>query len=197
MLDLRGGHNAAFGGYASAAVQTLLCIYQDLSIKGGAQYSTIGKTSLGLRPEYAFATDWGYISAEALIDYTNLSSVNSLSIGAGTHMSGKWIDFRLGYYYHLFGGKGGSIVEPFNVYYELAANLLPMQEDWDLQLIITNCDLFELERHFQPSFIAQGLHYLHNGLGLSMGIGCKPAGMFNMSADNYQSYLKLGVLYRW
>jgi hypothetical protein len=72
-----------------------------------------------------------------------------------------------------------------------------MMETWGLELIITNNERFELERHYQPSFIAQGSYELNDSLGLRMGIGCKPAGMFHLSADYYQSFLNLGVFYRW
>ena len=54
-----------------------------------------------------------------------------------------------------------------------------------------------LERHYQPSFIALCSYDLNDYLGLSMGVGCKPAGMFNLSADYYQSFLNLGVCYSW
>ena len=68
---------------------------------------------------------------------------------------------------------------------------------WDLFLSITNNELFELERHFQPSFIAECFYYPTQKIGVPFGLGCKPAGMFNMSADYYQSYLKTGLCYRW
>ena len=66
-----------------------------------------------------------------------------------------------------------------------------------MQLAITNCETFELERHYQPSFLAECRYYPGAKLGVTMSLGCKPAGMFNMSADYYQSFLKIGVCYRW
>ena len=97
----------------------------------------------------------------------------------------------------MYGHVGESIKEPFNLYYELLINLLTMVEAWDLQLAITNSEIFELERHYQPTFLAQCRYDLNERLGLSMGIGCKPAGMFHLSADYYQSFLNLGVCYKW
>ena len=63
--------------------------------------------------------------------------------------------------------------------------------------MITNCEIFELERHFQPTFIAEGTYCFKDHLGISLGIGCKPAGMFNMSADYYESFMNFGFSYRW
>jgi hypothetical protein len=117
--------------------------------------------------------------------------------GAGAGISGKWVSGRLGYYYHSFGGTRGHINEPFNIYYELSASLLPMMDKWDLKVTVTNCEIFELERHYQPSFSASCSYFPRQDIGVHMGIGCKPSGMFHLSADYYESYLKIGLCYRW
>lgn len=197
MLGVRAGHNVAFGGFAALSLETNLTFGQCFNIRGGAQYSTIGKTTLEARLSYVYNFSRGSLSVEALINYARLSSTNNLAAGAGIAFSSKWVGGNAGYYYRVYGGAGGRVVEPFNIYYELYANLLPMIDNWDLQLVITNNEIFELERHFQPSFIAQCRYYLGEHVGFSLGVGCKPAGMFNMSADYYQSYIKLGVCYRW
>ena len=196
-VGLRGGHNAAFGGFAALSVEGSHTFGERFLISGGAQYATYGRTAVETRPAYLWNYKWGTISTEALLSYTNLTSVNNLVVGAGADIYGRWIGFKLGYYYRLYGHRGNSICEPFNIYYELRANLLPKIERWDLQLAITNNETFEIERHFQPSFIAQCRYFPQQRLGLSLGIGCKPAGMFNMSADYYQSFIKLGVCYKW
>lgn len=196
-LGLRAGHNAAFGGYAAVSVEAKQQLAESFAIQGGAQYSSIGKATAEARPSYFHDFCWGRISAEVLIAYTRMASVNSYAAGAGAVISGIWVSGKLGYYYHSFGGKGGHINEPFNIYYELSANLLPMIDEWDLKLTITNCEIFELERHYQPSFSASCSYFPRHDIGVHLGIGCKPSGMFHLSADYYESYLKLGVCYRW
>ena len=197
MARLQAGHNAAFGGFAALSLESVMSFCEKMSVCGGVQYNTIGKTAVEIRPAYHVNLDWGKLSAEALATYTNLTQVNCLSVGAGACVDSKSISGRLGYYYRLFGGGGSTITEPFNIYYELRAHFLKKLENWNLDLVITNCEIFELERHFQPSFIAEGWYYPKSNVGITLGIGCKPAGMFNMSADYYQSYLKTGVCYRW
>lgn len=197
MMELRAGHNAVFGGFAAVSIITDKTFCGDFSVRGGVQYNTIGKTTLEACPAYNMSFEWGRLSAEAILEYSNLSSINNFAIGAGASLDSRSLSARLGYYYRLYCGKGGEIKEPFNVYYELRAHLLKKVINWNLDLVITNCGIFELERHFQPSFIAEGRFYPTSKLGISFGIGCKPSGMFNMSADYYQSYLKTGVCYRW
>jgi hypothetical protein len=196
MLGLRAGHNASFGYFTAASIQSRLN-FNNINLETGIQYNTIGKTAIEVRPAYFKQFNWGRLSAEAIIAYTHLKSVGSISAGAGVGITGRWIGGKLGYYYRMYGSKGSNIQEPFNIYYEFCANLLPMIEEWDLQLFITNSELFELERHYQPSFIAKCQFHLMPGLGLSLGLGCKPSGMFNLSADYYQAFLNLGICYRW
>lgn len=197
MMELRAGDNAAFGGFAAASITANRTFCGDFSVRGGMQYNTIGKTALEASPAYNLPFEWGKLAVEAMLSYNNLSSINSFAIGAGARLDSRSLGARLGYYYRLYCGGGDKIKEPFNVFYELRVHLLKKIVDWNLDLVITNCEVFELERHFQPSFIAEGTFYPMSKLGISFGIGCKPSGMFNMSADYYQSYLKTGVCYRW
>ena len=197
MLKLRAGHNVSFGGFAAFSLETLQNLGNNFQLGGGLQYNTIGRTALEARPAWFIDFDWGRISAETLLVYRNLTSVNSFAAGAGAEISGRWLAARIGYYYHLYGHRGESIKEPFNIYYELRVNLLPMLEAWDLHLAFTNSEIFELERHYQPTFMAQCCYDLNGCLALSMGAGYKPAGMFHLSADYYQSFLNLGICYRW
>lgn len=196
-VGLRAGHNAALGGFAAVSLETVQTFRSNFSINAGVQYNTIGKTTLEARPAYNIPFEWGKLSVEPMATFTNLGSTNSFTAGAGAAVASKGISARLGYYYRLYFGHGSKITEPFNIYYELRAHFLKKVDNWNLDLVITNCEAFELERHYQPSFIAEGCYYPAQKLGISFGIGCKPAGMFNMSADYYQSYIKTGVCYKW
>lgn len=196
-MRVRAGHNVVLGSFTAVSLETHQLLNDNFKIQGGVQYNTIDKTTLEARPAYFRDYSWGKLSTEVLLTYANITSVNSFAAGAGVVLSGRWIEGKLGYYYRMFGGKGSSINEPFNIYYEFCANLLPMIEDWNLKMVITNNEIFELERHYQPTFIAQCSYYPLQYLGISLGIGCKPSGMFNMSADYYQSHVNLGICYRW
>ena len=196
-VGLRAGHNAAFGGFAALSVETAQSFCRNFSVEGGIQYNTIGKTTVEALPAYHMPFGWGRLSVESVLAYTNLSSVNSFAAGAGAAVDSRGVSAKFGYYYRFYGGKGDKITEPFNIYYELRVHCLKKLEKWKLDLVLTTCGMFELERHYQPSFIAEGCFYPSSRLGITFGIGCKPSGMFNMSADYYQSYLNTGVCYRW
>lgn len=197
IAGLRAGHNAVFGGFAAAAIETAQTLFNDFSLNGGIQYNTIGKTSLEIRPAYEWQFDWGKLRAEALATYSHLISISNFAAGAGTHFDFNCITARIGYYYRLYGGQSSKISEPFNVYYEFCVHFLRKLEKWLLDLKITNCEIFELERHYQPSYIAETAYFPTSKMGICIGIGCKPSGPFNMSADYYQSFIKTGICYRW
>ena len=172
------------------------------TIKQATDYALIvgapgaGKTSILLRSiveEHYHHTPSNIL----LMAYTNLASVNSFAAGAGAIYDYGRISAKLGYYYRVYGGHGSRITEPFNIYYELSVHLLQQIENWDIDLTLTNNETFELERHYQPSFIAECFHFPTSKLGIAFGIGCKPAGMFNLSADYYQSFIKTGICFRW
>lgn len=196
-LGLRAGHNAAFGGFAAVSLETLQTFCGNFSVNGGLQYNTIGKTALEARPAYRIPFKCGDFYVEALVSYSNLSSMNSFAAGAGAKLDFRFVSGRLGYFYRSYFGHGGRIEEPFNIYYDFRAHFLRKVENWNLDLVVTNCEMFDLERHYQPTFIAEGSFFPTSNLGISFGVGCKPSGMFHLSAGYYQSYIKTGVCYRW
>lgn len=197
MLGLRSGHNAVFGNFSAVALQTQQIFSNDFLLDAGVQYNTIGKIAVEARPLYDIHFHWGKLQSEAMIAYSNFSSINSLAIGAGAKAYFGRLSAKLGYYYHLYGNKSGKISEPFNIYYEFCVDIFHKIEKWALDLILTNCEPFELERHYQPSFIAECYHDFCKNLCLSLGVGYKPSGTFNISADYYQSFIKTGLCYRW
>lgn len=197
LLGIRAGHSAPFGGFAAASLEAEHSLERYFSITGGALYSTIGKAAVELRPSYFHDFECGRLSAEILLHSTNLSSFTNLAIGSGIGFKGKWVDIKLGYYYRMYGNNNGWLKEPLNIYYEFGVNCLPKSEKWDLRLSVSNNEILELERHYQPSYIIQGWYYPGDRIGITLGLNYKPAGTFHLSVDYYQFHSKVGICYRW
>ena len=196
-LGVRAGHNNVFGAFAAFSLETEQTFCEDFSLRGGLQYNTIGRTALEAHPAYNIQFVWGNLSVEALVEYNNLNSINNFSAGAGACVDFKGVSARLGYYYRLYGGMGSRLTEPFNIYYEFRAHFLRKIERWNLDLAILNCEMFELERHYQPTYLLECMYSFGHHSSVLFGIGYKPAGTFNISADYYQSFIKTGICYRW
>lgn len=196
-VEARAGHNTVFGGFVAPSIEAEYSLQDYFAISGGVQYNSIGKTAIEARPSYFHDLKWGRISAEALLHYSYMSALNNHAAGAGIGLKSKWIDAKLGYYYRLYGANGYKITEPFNLYYHGTVHCLAIAQKWDLDLTITNCETFEVERHYQPSFIVQGWYYPKEFLGITLGATYKPSGIFHISTDYYQFYTKAGICYRW
>ena len=78
-IGLRAGHYAVFGNFTAVSLGTTQALFDDFSISGGIQYNTIGKTALEARPAYSIDFDWGCLSTEVLMVYTNLTSINNFA----------------------------------------------------------------------------------------------------------------------
>ena len=115
MIDLRAGHNAVLGSFTAFALQTQQIFGDDSRLDTGVQYNTLGKIALEARQSYDIHFDWGELLPETIVTYSNLSSINSLSIGAGAKAYFGRLSAKLGYYYRLYGNKSGKISEPFTI----------------------------------------------------------------------------------
>lgn len=196
-LGVRGGTNAAFGGYGALSLEGGYDFANNVALRGGVMWSTIGRTAVELRPAYSCELDWGVVSAQALVHYTNQANINNFAVGAGVGWSSDIFFCNLGYYYRTFGGVGGRINEPFNLFYEVGVRMLRNVEHWDLQVALTNSEMFELERHYAPSLVAQCRWSVGESLDVLFGFNYKPSGTFHMSSDFYQLQFKTGLCYRW
>ena len=104
-VGLRVGHNVPFGWFEAASLETNHTFGEGFSINGGVQYSTMERIAIEARPTYTMHFPWGRLSAEVLMTYTQLSSINNMAVGGGA-----WVDYgrmnvTLGYYYRLYGGE--------------------------------------------------------------------------------------------
>ena len=196
-LGVKGGNSALFGSFAAISVEADCEVVEDFSLRGGAQYNTIGRTAAEIRPSYHHDFKFGRLSGEVLFNYTNQNRMNHYAIGCGISLDIPYLWVTLGYYHRTISLGRDKVNEPFNIYYELSVRCLPKIEQWDLNIIITNSEIFELERHYQPSFALEGWWYPLEKLGVQLGVNYKPAGMFNISSDYYQIYGNVGVCYRW
>lgn len=196
-LNLKGGNNATFGYYGALSIEGHHSMKDYFSVKGGIQCNTVGDFAAEARPAYFHDFAKGRLQIEALLHYAPSSSIHNYALGAGVGFAARYINVNLGYYYRGIASDGDSFCEPFNIYYEFGVSCLPSIPDWDLMVSITNSRLLELERHFQPSFTIDGWWYPSEKSGITLGVSCKPAGMFNITSDYYQLYINVGACYRW
>lgn len=197
MLGIKRGNNAILGSFTAASVEAKYEHKDHFAIVGGAQSNTVGRVSAAVRPQYFHDFYFGRLYGEVMFEYSHQSRTDNYVIGCGTTLDARNLWVTIGYYHRTLTFDKDRICEPFNIYYELGVRCLPKLEQWDLNILFTNSKMFELERHYQPSFVIEGLWYPIEKLGIQAGVTYKPAGMFHISSDYYQFYANVGLCFKW
>ena len=71
------------------------------------------------RPSYHIIFDWGKLSAEALLAYTYLSSINNFAFGADLGLEFGHIKAKFGYYYRMYGIKRRFLMTPVSIFSQI------------------------------------------------------------------------------
>lgn len=196
-MGARGGNNATFGNFGALSLVAQHQFGGNTTLCGGIMQTSYNRFSAEVRPSYAIELPFGRLHFEALLHYTAQSSHHNYAIGGGVGVHFRHLWATLGYYHRTLRSGGERLTEPFNLYYEFGASLLPSVQGWDLTAIFSNAHLFDLERHYLPSLAIDGWWYPSEKVGVRLGACYKPTGIFHISTDYYQLYTNLGVCYRW
>ena len=197
VLGIKGGNYSLFGSFGAISVEAKYSAKNYFAVRGGVQYNSIGRTATEIRPQYFHDFNFGRLSGEVLFNYAYQSRMNSYVVGFGANLDIPYIWTTIGYYHRTLTMSSDKIAEPFNIYYEFGVRCLPKQKQWDLNLLLSNCRIFELERHYQPTWAAECWWYPNNKCGVQVGVNYKPAGIFNISSEYYSIYANIGVCYKW
>ena len=196
-LSIEGGNNAVYGNYAAVSMGVCANPCKKFSLKGGLQYDFSSGFVVEARPAYYHDFSKVRLSVEALLHYMPRDIIHNIAVGGGVGVKARYIWAMLGYYHRSIASSLGCFYEPFNMYYELGVNVLPAVEFCDLMFSVSNSRIFDLERHYQPTFAVDCLFYPFSKWGVLLGCCYKPAGIFNITSDYYQFYANLGVCFKW
>ena len=196
-LSFKAGNNAVAGYFSAISLDVNSAPCKNFSLTGGLQYNFSSGFVAEARPAFYYDFPKMRLSVEALLHYLPQSNIHNVSVGGGFGIRARYFWAKLGYYHRSMVSDGSSLYEPFNVYYEFGVNILPSVAMCDLMVSITNNRIFDLERHYQPSFVLDCMFYPFDKWGIVLGCSYKPAGMFNISSDYFQFYANLGVCYKW
>lgn len=193
----RAAHNTTFGGYVATSLTFEHTTSGPWAVMAGGQYSSFGKAVAEVRPSWSYDTKVGILSVEALGHCAAQGRGKNMALGLGVGLRGGSAWAQVGYYARHISLGGSSIAEPFNLYYNLGVELLRGVEEWELSLALTNSLPYELERHYQPSLVVAAKWHLNTLWALTFDATYKPTGMFHISSGYYQSYVNLGICYKW
>lgn len=88
-----------------------------------------------------------------------------------------------------------ALCEPFNLIYSIKGILCNPDSRWNAWASVSNVDVFQMERMWQPIISAGGWYNLTDRLSLRMDVVCKPTGMFHLNAEFYSLSARAGVTF--
>ena len=89
------------------------------------------------------------------------------------------------------------IVEPFNLCYRIEAFVRPQTSPWNISLCISNMTDYQIERLWQPIFMAGGWYSIDEHWQVNLSALCKPTGMFHLNAKYYAAEVRAGFAYNF
>ena len=90
-----------------------------------------------------------------------------------------------------------AMCEPFNLLYSIKGLLRNDSSPWNAWLALSNVDIFQFERMWQPIISAGGFYDLNERITLRMEAVYKAAGMFHLNAEFYSISARAGVSIRF
>ncbi len=196
-VGMRGGNNATFGNFTTLSLEAHHNFENNLAVGGGIQGYTFDRFSAELRPSYALKLESATLNFGLLLHYTSQSSTHNYALGGGVGLTTKHFFATAGYYHRTLRSGTSSLIEPFNLYYELGVSCLPNIREWDLSVSLTNSRMFDLDRHYLPALVVDSWWHPSDKASVTLGVCYKPTGVFHISSDYYQLYANIGLCYRW
>lgn len=197
-LEARWGDNVHFGQWGSAALTVRHALPRHFQVRGGVGYASWPAAAADLRPSWFMDFDFGRLKLEPMISWLHQSGTDNLCAGLGTGLDLRYGWILLGCYHRtIFAPDSQKLTEPLNLLYEFGGRFPIPDSRWALIASVTNSNLLYVERAYQPTFSLKGLWHPTAGIGMWIAAECKPAGIFNISENYYQSALNFGIEYTW
>ena len=89
-----------------------------------------------------------------------------------------------------------ALCEPFNLIYCIKGILCKADSPWNAWASVSNVDIYQMERMWQPIISAGGWYDLTGRLSLRLDVVCKPTGMFHLNAEFYSLCARAGVTFK-
>lgn len=201
------GYNYTWGHYGSLAVIGNFRINTYFDLEAGIHTATSNVHAINTKAIVHFPLKVGDLTLENRYLYRLFLRTNTNDLAAALSVGYSIHHFKvgLGVYAHVFGTINfpkhteniPSLVEPFNLIYNIEGQLFKQDHNWNLALSVSNHDNFQIERMYQPIFTLKGNYIPAKHFNLLAEVACKPAGMFHGAADFYAIYTRLGFSYIW
>jgi hypothetical protein len=170
------------------------------ALKGGAKWTSEAKQSFYVANTNTFSLKKLQLQLHEkfLYDHYEAWDIRDLNFFTGLTLLRGRFDGTLGLTTRiiaLIDSYDETIVEPFNLQYDLGLSLFSQPKTWNIRLGASNYDDFLFERTENVIFSLGGNYRLSEQWRFHGSANLRPAGNFGLSADYYSFYINIGV--RW
>lgn len=199
-------HNTTYGSYAGFDFGGFMPINQHFEMQADLRFTTAGYHALGiqLRPKFAVPVGEFYLEGRLLSGLYERDGFNDLTQALAVGYRMDYVSFQVGMSTRIimptpYDWHDGSniIVEPFNICYRLEVFVRPQTSPWNISLCASNMTDYQIERVWQPIFMANGLYNIDEHWQVNLSALCKPTGMFHLNAKYYAAELRAGFAYNF
>ncbi len=203
-MNVGYNHNTTYGSHAGFDFGAFMPINQHFEMQADLRFTTAKNHALGvqLRPKFAVPVGEMFVEGRLQANFYPRDGFNDMTQAIG-------IGYRMEYVSVLFGmstrliiespydwhANSNIIVEPFNFCYRIEAFVRPTTSPWNISLCISNMTDYQIERVWQPIFMANGRYNIDEHWQVNLSALCKPTGMFHLNAKYYAAEVRAGFAY--
>ena len=205
-MNIGYNHNTTYGSHAGFDFGAFMPINQHFEMQADLRFTTAHNHAFGVqvRPKFAVPVGELFLEGRVLSCFYPRDGFNDLTqaIAFGYRMD--YVSVQLGMSTRLiinspYDWHDGSniIVEPFNLTYRVEVFVRPQTSPWNISMCISNMTDYQIERLWQPIFMANGRYDIDSHWQVNLGALCKPTGMFHLNAKYYAAEVRAGFAYNF
>ena len=199
-------YNRTWGHHANMDVQSLMPINKYFEMEAKLQFSTanVHTGAVALRPKFELPVGEMFIETDVLYRAVARNRLSDITAALGVGYRMDYVSVTLGVFGRVLDNLDRSVhtdetyvVEPFNLLYRVEVFCRPQDNPWNLSFMISNVDDYQMERMWQPLFMAGAWYDVTDNWRLNFSVQCKPTGMFHLDAAFYGATARAGFSYRF
>lgn len=199
-------YNRTWGHHGNFDVQALMPINKYFEMEAKLQFSTANVHTgvVQIRPKFELPIGEMFIETDVMFKAVARNRINDFTAALGVGYRMDYVSVMLGLFSRVMDNWDRNwhteetyVVEPFNFLYRVEVFCRPQDNPWNLSFMISNVDDYQMERTWQPLFMAGAWYDVTNNWRLNFGVQCKPTGMFHLDASFYGATARAGFSYRF
>lgn len=199
-------YNQTWLHHGNLDVQALLPFNPHFEMEAKLQLSTANVYSgtVQLRPKFELPTGEMFLETDLMYRAYARNQVSDITAALGVGYRMDYVSVMMGVFCRVIDDWQRDwhtdetyVVEPFNLLYRLEVFCRPQTNPWNLSFIVSNMDDYQMERMWQPLFMARAHYDVNDHWRVLMGVQCKPTGMFHLDATFYGATARAGFMYQF